>query len=111
VVFPGRLVVSRSIRVAGDEMDEALFSMRQKYNLLIGQRMAERAKITRARLIPCPRNRLSPARSKPGHRFARGGEVSSVGDAREALRDCVHISVRGHGTQFFGRDASELIAA
>ena len=42
----GGIVVSRSIRVAGDEMDEDIIAyVRNKYNLLIGERMAERSKI------------------------------------------------------------------
>jgi len=46
VISLGGIVVSTSIRVAGDEMDEEIINYaRQKYNLLIGERMAERAKI------------------------------------------------------------------
>ena len=46
VISMGGIVVSRSIRVAGDEMNEDIINYsRQKYNLLIGERMAERAKI------------------------------------------------------------------
>lgn len=46
VMSMGGIVVSRSLRVAGDEMDEdIILFMRNKYNLLIGQRMAEQAKI------------------------------------------------------------------
>jgi rod shape-determining protein MreB len=42
----GGVVVSRSLRVAGDEMDEDIVQyMRNKYNLLIGDRMGEQAKI------------------------------------------------------------------
>ncbi len=42
----GGVVISRSLRVAGDEMDEDIVQfMRNKYNLLIGERMAEQAKI------------------------------------------------------------------
>ncbi len=46
VMSMGGIVVSRSLRVAGDEMDEDIIQyMRNKYNLLIGQRMAEQSKI------------------------------------------------------------------
>ena len=45
VISLGGIVVSRSIRVAGDEMNEDIVNYaRQKYNLLIGLRMAERTK-------------------------------------------------------------------
>lgn len=46
IMSMGGIVVSRSLRVAGDEQDEDIIQfMRNKYNLLIGQRMAEQAKI------------------------------------------------------------------
>jgi rod shape-determining protein MreB len=42
----GGVVTSRSLRVAGDEMDEDILQyVRNKYNLLIGERMAEQVKI------------------------------------------------------------------
>jgi len=41
------IVYSKSVRIAGDEMDEAIISyVKHKYNLLIGERMAEHVKIT-----------------------------------------------------------------
>ena len=43
----GGIVFSKSIRVAGDKMDEAIINfIRRKYNLLIGERTAEQIKIT-----------------------------------------------------------------
>ncbi|MBT5856547.1 rod shape-determining protein [bacterium] len=46
VLSVGGIVVSESIRVAGDEFDEAIIShCRKNYNLLIGERMAEKVKI------------------------------------------------------------------
>ncbi len=46
VVSLGGIVVSKSIRVAGDEMDEAIVNhCRTNYNLLIGERTAEAIKI------------------------------------------------------------------
>ncbi|MFC1517345.1 rod shape-determining protein [Candidatus Margulisiibacteriota bacterium] len=46
VLALGGIVVSKSIRVAGDEMDEAIVShCRKNYNLLIGERTAEEIKI------------------------------------------------------------------
>lgn len=55
VISLGGIVVSRSIRIAGDEMDEDIIQFaRQKYNLLIGERMAERAKIAIGSAAPLP---------------------------------------------------------
>ena len=46
IVSMGGVVVSRSLRVAGDEMDQDIVQyVRNKYNLLVGERMAEQAKI------------------------------------------------------------------
>jgi rod shape-determining protein MreB len=55
VISLGDIVASRSIRVAGDEMDEEIMQYaRQKYNLLIGERMAERIKIAIGSASPLP---------------------------------------------------------
>ena len=46
VVSLGGIVTSKSVRVAGDEMDEAIMQhLKKKYNLLIGERTAEEIKI------------------------------------------------------------------
>ena len=53
VISLGGIVVSRSLRVAGDEMDESIINYaRQKYNLLIGERTAEQAKIEAGSAYP-----------------------------------------------------------
>ncbi|MRR32545.1 rod shape-determining protein, partial [bacterium] len=45
VISMGGIVVSRSLRVAGDELDQDIIQyIRNKYNLLIGERMAEQVK-------------------------------------------------------------------
>lgn len=47
VISLGGIVTSRSIRVAGDEMDEAVINyVKRAYNLLIGERTAEEVKTT-----------------------------------------------------------------
>lgn len=46
VISLGGIVVSRSIRVAGDEMDDAIIQhVKKKYNLMIGERTSEEIKI------------------------------------------------------------------
>ncbi len=46
VVSLGGMVINKSLRIAGDEMDEAVISyMRTRYGLLIGERTAEEVKI------------------------------------------------------------------
>lgn len=49
------IVTSRSVRVAGDEFDEAIINyVKKKYNLLIGERTAEEIKISIGSAFPYP---------------------------------------------------------
>jgi len=91
----GGIVVSRSLRVAGDEMDQDVVSyVRNKYNLLIGERMAERVKITIGSAYPLKEERMTSVR---GRNLVSGlpeaVEVSSV-EVREALSGSVRIIVQ-----------------
>jgi rod shape-determining protein MreB len=46
IISLGGIVTSRSIRVAGDEMDDAIISyVKRQYNLMIGERTAEKLKV------------------------------------------------------------------
>jgi rod shape-determining protein MreB len=90
----GGIVVSRSIRIAGDEMDEDIIRYaRQKYNLLIGERMAERAKIEIGSAYPLPEEKTTTLR---GRNLVTGlpdsVEVSSI-EIREALSNSLSIIV------------------
>jgi rod shape-determining protein MreB len=90
----GGIVISRSIRVAGDEMDEDIIQYaRQKYNLLIGDRMAEKAKVTIGSAYPLPEEQTMILR---GRNLITGLpesiEVSSV-EIREALSGSVDLIV------------------
>jgi rod shape-determining protein MreB len=90
----GGIVVSRSIRIAGDEMDEDIIQYaRQKYNLLIGERMAERVKIAIGSAYPLPEEKTMILR---GRNLITGlpeaVEVSSI-EIREALSNSVSILV------------------
>jgi len=90
----GGIVVSRSLRIAGDEMDEAIIQYaREKYNLLIGQRMAERIKMAIGSAYPLPEEQTMTLR---GRNLITGlpeaVEISSV-EIREALSGPVSIIV------------------
>jgi len=90
----GGFVVSRSLRIAGDEMDEDIIQYaRQKYNLYIGERMAERIKIAIGSAYPLPEETTMTLR---GRNLVTGLpeaiEVSSV-EVREALGGSVSILV------------------
>ncbi len=65
VLALGGIVVSRSIRVAGDEMDEAIVAhCRKNYNLLIGERTAEQIKIDIGSAYPLPEERTVEVRGR-----------------------------------------------
>lgn len=53
IISLGGIVISKSLRVAGDEMDEAIMKyIKNKYKLLIGERTAELLKIEIGSAIP-----------------------------------------------------------
>lgn len=89
VVSLGGLVISKSIRLAGDKMDMAIIDyIKRKYNLLIGERIAEEIKVTVGNAFPDTKEDLSM--------FVNGrdqvtGFLSTIEftgeDAKEALKD------------------------
>ncbi len=90
----GGIVTSRSIRVAGDEMDEDIIQyVRNKYNLLIGERMAERVKIGIGSAFPLPEERTMTLRGRNLiNGLPQSVEVSSI-ELREALSPSINIIV------------------
>lgn len=59
VISLAGIVYSKSIRVAGDEMDEAIVQyVKRKYNLLIGERTAELIKMTLGSAYPLDEERM-----------------------------------------------------
>jgi len=88
------VVVSRSLRVAGDELDEdIILYVRNKYNLLIGPRMAEKAKMTIGSAYHLPQEKTMSLR---GRNLITGLpeaiEVSSV-ELREAMASSVNTII------------------
>ena len=90
VIALGGIVAKRSIRVAGDEMDEEIMQYaRQKYGLLIGERMAERVKIAIGSACPLPEEkRMTIYGRNLITGLPQAIEVSSV-EIREALTGSV----------------------
>jgi rod shape-determining protein MreB len=94
VLSMGGVVVSRSLRVAGDEMDQDIIQyIRNKYNLLIGERMAEQVKINIGSAYPLPTEKTMVVR---GRNLINGlpesVEISSV-EIREAIAGSVQVIV------------------
>jgi rod shape-determining protein MreB len=90
VISMGGIVISRSLRVAGDEMDlDIVQYVRNKYNLLIGERIAEQAKISIGSATHLPEEKTIILR---GRNLVTGlpesVEVSSV-----EIREAISVSV------------------
>ncbi|MBC7811526.1 MAG: rod shape-determining protein [Burkholderiales bacterium] len=90
----GGIVISRSIRVAGDEMDEDIVQyMRVKHNLLIGEPTAEKVKIQIGSAYPLPEESTMLVK---GRNLVTGlpasVEVSSI-EIREAISGSVNILI------------------
>ncbi len=94
VISMGDVAVSRSLRVAGDELDVDIVQyIRNKYNLLIGERMAEQTKITIGSAYPLQSEQTMTVR---GRNLVTGLpatiEVSSV-EIREAISASIQVIV------------------
>jgi len=60
VISLSGIVISKSVRVAGDEMDEAIVQyIKKHYNLLVGERRAEEIKIKLGSAYPMPGERAT----------------------------------------------------
>jgi rod shape-determining protein MreB len=90
----GGVVVSRSLRVAGDELDQDIVQyIRNKYNVLVGERVAEQIKWNIGSAFPLPVEKTMEAR---GRNLVTGLpesiDISSV-EVREALSQSVQVIV------------------
>lgn len=94
VISMGEIVISRSLRIAGDELDEDILQyIRKKYNLLIGERMAEQIKIAVGSAYPLQTELTITARGRNLITGLPGSvEVSSV-EIREAMNPSLQIIV------------------
>ena len=94
VISLSGIVYSRSVRVAGNEMDDAIMQyLKRKYNLLIGERTAEQIKITVGSAYPLDRPLTMEIK---GRNLIEGvPKTITVEDSeiREALGECVSTIV------------------
>jgi len=90
VISLGGIVNDTSVRIAGDEMDEAIIQfMRRNYNLLIGERTAEEIKCTIGSAMPLEQELTMIAKGRDliaG--VPKAIEISSV-EIRQALAETV----------------------
>jgi rod shape-determining protein MreB len=92
VISLGGIVLSRSIRVAGDELDQDIINYaRGRYNLLLGERSAEELKITGGSAYPVKAETKLMLRG----RDLAGGLPAVIqinsGELREAMSETLNI--------------------
>jgi len=96
VISLSGIVFSKSVRVAGDKMDEAIIHyLKRKYNMLIGERTAEQIKIKIGNAYPD--NEVQTMEIKGRHLVAgvpKTVEVHSE-EIREAVQDPLSAIVEG----------------
>ncbi|WP_457596027.1 rod shape-determining protein [Hydrogenimonas sp.] len=87
VVSLGGLVISKSIRTAGDKIDQAIADyVKRKYNLLIGDRIAEEIKIEVGTALPLEEERVMVINGRDQTGLLSSIEITSE-DAREAMKE------------------------
>ena len=94
IISMGGVVVSRSLRVAGDELDQDIVEyIRSKYNLFISERMAEKVKIAIGSAYPLKEEKTTYVR---GRNLISGLpeaiEISSI-EIREALSSSLQVII------------------
>jgi rod shape-determining protein MreB len=94
VISLGGIVASRSIRVAGDEIDEAIVEYcRQKYNLYIGDRTAEETKITIGSAFPLEQELTMQVRGRDLVTGLPRSTILTSEEVREAISEPVQAIV------------------
>src|SRR5487761_1052020 len=96
VISLSGIVYSRSVRVAGNEMDEAITAyLKRKYNLLIGERTAEQIKIELGSAFPLEKPLTMEIKGR--HLLEGIPKTVTIDDTeiRDALSECVATIVNG----------------
>jgi rod shape-determining protein MreB len=90
VISLSGIVYSRSLRIAGNEMDDAIMDyMKRRYNLLIGERTAENVKIAIGSAHPLIQGITMEVKGRDLiHGLPKSIGVTDV-EIREAVADCV----------------------
>lgn len=88
VISLGGLVISKSIRAAGDKFTESIISyVKEKYNLLIGDRTGEEIKIKVGTAIQLPKELVTNVKGRDQISGLLSRIELTSEDAREAMRE------------------------
>jgi rod shape-determining protein MreB len=94
VISLSGIVTSRSIRVAGDEIDEAIASyVRRTYNLFIGDRTSEEAKFEVGSAFPSGPERSMSVRGRDLVSGLPRSAVITSSEIRDAIQEPIHAIV------------------
>ena len=94
VISMSGIVFSKSVRVAGDEMDEALVNyIKKKYNLLIGERTAENLKIKIGTVYPTGNNDSLEGKGRDLVAGIPKTLLITEDEVREALSETVNMII------------------
>ncbi len=89
VISLSGIVYSRTVKVAGDEMDEAIIQyIKRKHNLLIGERTAEQIKIETGSAFPLEKELTMEIKGRNLIDGIPKNLVITDSEIREALSDC-----------------------
>src|SRR6267154_1654829 len=90
VISLSGIVYSRSVRVAGNEMDDAVMQyMKRKHNLLVGERTAEAIKMEIGSAFPLDRPLTMEIKGRNLIEGVPKTVLIDDGEIREALSECV----------------------
>ena len=96
VISLGGIVIGRSLRTAGDEMDEAIINyVKLKYSLLLGQPSAESVKIAIGSAVSPKREESYVVRGRDLENGLPRSVKLTDGEIREALSPIIHEIITG----------------
>ena len=94
VISLGGIVTSKSLRVAGDELDEYIVNyVKKDYNLMIGERTAEEIKVTIGAAYPKPKDEKMEIRGRDLISGLPKNVTISSSEIMEALKEPVNSIV------------------
>jgi len=94
VISLGGIVCSESVKVAGDSMDDAIMSyVKRRYNLLIGEHMAEKVKMEVGSAYPLEEQKTMMVKGRDMISGIPRTVVVNDSEIREALEDPIHSIV------------------
>jgi len=90
VISLGGIVVSKSTRIGGDELDEAVMSwVKKEYNLMLGERTAEQLKMAIGSAFPFPDEPSAEVRGRDLVSGLPKTIVLTAAEVREAIEESV----------------------